>query len=352
MGAWYRTALAALAAVWLSGCEDESVITGDFILKNLHRSTESPAFVKASFRLVTNDEAQSPVPRLTAMNFRFLDDNEPVSTDESQPRVTNPRTAFTFKTLILFDVSGSVTARKDRFFQMVDSGRVLALRVAEQSDVAIAVFDGRDDIEIVHAFGNNAGITESFAQLGIGIGQDASTNLHGALTHALGRLDEERSRFRSMIASADDENLFGGALIAFTDGTHRAGVGGDIPSRDEVLTQVRDSDHAVFMIGVEGESDPSFIQEAGKDGFALASSTDGALLLGPAFDEIFTSFDAISNSYYQVVYCSPRRAGRSLFRLEINDETGRQGSLEFEYTAGDFSGGCLREIDVRYPEGG
>ena len=321
-----------------TGVESE----GDFNFENLMVRREDPALVLVSFRLSTKDN-DTPEPFLTLNDFELSEDRRPLSPAESQVRLVQRTRAFQRDTVIMLDFSFSVVTSTETFNQLLDSSRSLAQLISGESDVAVYYFDGRVMPVLIHGFGspNPAASIEMFRSHTV---VDGSTNLHGAVSIGLDILDERRRNFEN---SGLDEELYGGSLVVFTDGTHSAGFGDGYPNRNETLDDVSRSDHAIFAVGVEGEIDTEFLSTVGRDGFEIADAKGNLI---PAFNRIGEVFDRFANSYYTIAYCSPSRAGSHEFSIFVRERRELRGSATISFNADGFAAGCNRELlDERFP---
>src|SRR5438105_1411648 len=89
-------------------------------------SAQRPSNVAVYFTVDTADG--EPVAGLTADAFRILEDGQPVSQLESKQTILNPEVAATHYTLLLVDMSGSVTESGD-VPVIVEASRAFAERV-------------------------------------------------------------------------------------------------------------------------------------------------------------------------------------------------------------------------------
>lgn len=308
-----------LATVLLSGC--------GLAVELLEARTQPPAEVHLSLRVAQRDG--TPVPGLEPDDFTLFEDGESLSGFESQLAILNPEEAFQIDHFLLLDMSGSVVESGD-LPALIEAASAFALSVADTGDVAVAVFDGREDPQLIVDFTRDDGVlAQTFDALSDYEVVDTSTNLYGAVRAGLDLLD---SRSAGSV-------LFAGSLTLFTDGTHRAGTGGAYPTLAEVRRRVSQSDHAVFSIGLGGEIDEGVLTDLGKDGFAWADEIDS---LDTAFDDTAEGVAAVANSYYAILYCSPARTGEHRLRLEIEHE-GQVGHVEYSFDASSFEGGCTTD---------
>ncbi len=280
-------------------------------------SVQRPSNVAVYFTVETaNGE---PVAGLTADAFRIYEDNQPVSILESKQTILNAEVAATHYTLLLIDMSGSVTESGD-VPVIVEAARGFSERVQKFQKVAVYAFDGSPDIRQISGFGAGGGIDalSSFK------GRDPSTNLNGAVLEGIKVLHRQ-------MASSPTPLTFG-TLVVFTDGTDRAQR---VP-RDKLHEQLDKLDIDTMVVGVGAEIDGSELRAIGRHGAIL--SKDRAQIRA-SFDAAAARVEAFSKRYYLLGYCSPARAGEHVLRIETN-ANGASGSYEHKFDARAFGPNC------------
>src|SRR5690606_10876602 len=160
----------------------------------------------------TVDDADgNPVGGLTAESFRIHEDDSLVSVTESGQTILNPEVAAEHFTLLLVDMSGSVT-ESDAVPPITSAATHFTAAVQTQQQVAVYAFDGSEEIHEIQPFRRaQAGSSGGAGALGSFRTQDPSTNLNGAVVQAVAVLQEA-------IAQAETPLAFG-TLVVFTDGT-------------------------------------------------------------------------------------------------------------------------------------
>lgn len=318
-------ALISLAAA-ASGCGGACV--GDGLrIELLEEEVVKPALVSLFFSAGTCDGG--PAAGLKGSDFEIFEDDEPLSDFESQLVVGPAAQDLRVETLLLLDMSGSIT----------DSGALPDL-VAAATDyvnaasgvgkVAIYTFDGRPAIQRLAGFSSDVGELEAaLDELNTYEPVDASTNLYGAVVGGLDILDQQAE-------GGGSEDIYSGILTLFTDGAHRAGSGGAYPTLGEAERAVDKSLANVITIGLGSEIDVDVLMDLGKNGYVHAGKADD---LGRTFDEAADKLQDLADSYYTLSYCSPARAGNHTLRVEVADGD-REGHLTYRFDADDFSGGC------------
>ncbi len=317
-------ALVLVAAATLAGC-------AGLAPRLVDASVQKPSNVAVYFTVDTRDG--NPVPGLKAEEFHLYEDDKLVSPYESKQTILNPEVAAEHFTLLLVDLSASVT----------ESGQVNALqeavnrftgRVGQYQQLGVYGFDGRADIVPIRPFGpgqakvNLAGFKST----------DPSTNLNGAVMKAIAVLEKQLEHATTPLRF--------GTLVIFTDGTdhaHRA-------SREQALDELHAVDFEVFVIGVGAEIDEAELAAFSKTGSALSKDPTA---VGAQFDAIAERIEGFSKRFYLLSYCSPSRAGAHRLRVEPFLPDGRIGSLEYDFDATGFGPQCdpnkKPSFDVRRP---
>ena len=101
---------------------------GSLRLSHIDSSVQRPSNVAVYFTVDTTDG--DPVPGLTAESFRIYEDDQPVSVLESKQTILNPEVSASHYTLLLVDMSGSVTESGD-VPVIVDASRAFSERVVK-----------------------------------------------------------------------------------------------------------------------------------------------------------------------------------------------------------------------------
>ncbi|KAB2897024.1 MAG: VWA domain-containing protein [Kofleriaceae bacterium] len=291
-------------------------------LTTLDSSVQKPSNVAVYFTVDT--DAGEPVAGLTAEQFRIYEDGQLVSTFESKQTILNPEVAAEHFTLLLVDMSGSVSESGD-VPAIVDAARAFSDRVGKYQRVAVYAFDGRPDIQRVSDFtARGASVEAGAARLDSFRTKDLSTNLNGAVIKGLEVLDRR-------LARADAPLRFG-TLVIFTDGTDRAAR----VVRDDLMAAVDATEHEIYVIGVGAEIDSGELGNIGRAGVIL---TKDRAEIANAFEQAAARIEAMSQRYYLLGYCSPARAGVHEVTIEAVHD-GKSGSLSYEFDAAGFRPDC------------
>jgi hypothetical protein len=286
-------------------------------------SVRKPSNVAVYFTVDRSDG--TPVPGLVADNFHIMEDGQPVSLLESKQTILNREVAAVHYTLLLMDMSGSVTG-SGQVPQLQSAAQAFAARVEQFQRVGIYAFEGSPDLTPVVAFTASPGSAiGGIAQLAHFHSRDPSTNLHGAVVQGLRLLEHA-------LAGANQPLKFG-TLVVFTDGTDRASR----VSRDQMMQALADSPYDVFVIGVGGEIDPGELHAIGRSGTLLVADTAAAQ---QAFEQTAQRIEAFTKRYYLLSYCSPARAGEHDLAIEAELPDGKRGRLQDRFNATGFGPNC------------
>ncbi len=296
-------------------------------LTTIKATQQKPSNVAIYFKV--KDSQGVPIAGLTADRFRIYEDDQLVSQYESKQTILNPEVAAVHYTLLLVDMSGSVTGSgtADTLVQAVGA---FAERVDKQK-IAIYAFDGSPDLyPIVPFTDQGASAKAGAAQLGTFKPKDPSTNLNGGIVKGLDELD-------NALGKATQPLKFG-TLVVFTDGTDRANR---VPAA-EMEQHIREKPFDVFAIGLGAEIQGDQLARIGKSGTAMAADKTAVV---KAFDDIGAKVDAKTKSYYLLSYCSPARAGKHEVRIQAfikntSDGSERVGNLKSDFDATGFAPGC------------
>jgi hypothetical protein len=298
-------------------------------LTPIKSAQQRPSNVAVYFK-VQKDE-NNPVGGMTADQFRIYEDGVLVSQFESKQTILNPEVAASHYTLLLVDMSGSVSSDQTSVDTLVQAAGTFTERVEKSHKVGIYAFDGSPDLHPIVPFTTSTGSAkEGVKELSTFKPEDPSTNLNGAVVKGLEELDKALSH-------AEQPMRFG-TLVIFTDGTdHAARV-----SADEMRDKVKDSKYDVFAIGLGTEIKKGELEDIGRSGTAMAADKNAVV---KAFDDIGAKIEARTKSYYLLSYCSPARAGKHEVRIEavLKDAQGKNettGSLRTDFDATGFGPGC------------
>ncbi len=268
-------------------------------------------------------DGEEPVAGLAASNFEIYEDGKLVSTFESNQKILNPEMAAVSYTLLLLDMSGSVT-ESGGAEALVDAALEFSNRVGKQQKVGVYAFDGSEEIDPIVPFTETQGSVEGGIEtLRSYKPKDPSTNLHGAVRKGLETLKAGLDK--------DDKPLKFGTLVVFTDGTDRAAR----VSEQEMRESIRHEDYKhyeMFAVGVGGEIDQRTLDMIGKDG---SEKVDDTAKVGEAFDRIAARIEKHMKRFYLLSYCTPARKGEH--RVRIVAKTGGEQDENAEWGSGEVT---------------
>lgn len=265
-----------------------------------------------------------PVGGLTAEDFRIYEDDSLVSPTESQQTIVNPEVAAEHYTLLLVDMSGSIT-ESDQVPVLQAAATELVSQVEGSSQrVAVYAFDGEEEIHEIVGFTTEGGATAGVARLSGFRPRDPSTNLHGAVVAGLATLDEALSHSQVPLRF--------GTLVVFTDGTdHAARV-----TRHDMGHAIDESAYDVFAIGVGSEIDEGTLGDVGRNGYVLVEDSSA---ISEAFRQVGERIVQMTQRFYLLSYCSPARAGEHRVTVEAVTPQA-SGRLSYEFDASGFGPNC------------
>ena len=317
-----RICLAALALSGVTGCG------GGLTLTRIKSVENRPSNVAVYFKVQGSNG--DPVGGITAGQFRIFEDGALVSQFESKQTILNPEVAAAHYTLLLVDMSGSVSSDPAAVESLVAAAGSFTERVGASHKVAVYAFDGSPDLHPIVPFTNGATAKAGVSTLAHFKPGDPSTNLNGAVIKGLGELDRA-------VAQSEQAMRFG-TLVVFSDGTDRAAR---VP-KQVMRKAVEDSKYDVFAIGLGAEMQESELKDVGKSGTARADDKSSVV---KAFETIGARIEGVTRSYYLLSYCSPARAEKHEVRIEavVKEADGkgeRTGSLTSAFDAAGFVPGC------------
>lgn len=309
----------ALALCWaVAGCG------GGLKVTRINSEETKPNNVWVFFTVEQGDE---PVGGLEASDFKIYEDDQLVSAFESQQVIQNPEVAAVMYTLLLLDVSGSIT-ESGQIDALVDSAQMFTERVGKSQKVGVYAFDGSDKIHSVVPFTEAEGAVQGGLEgLRSYKPKDPSTNLHGAVVQGLKVLKESLDR--------EKKPLKFGTLVVFSDGADRAAR----VTREELQQELDKEDYEHYDMFAIGIGDPAELESArlsdiGRDG--TEEGTDRAKVK-ESFERIASKIEAHSKRFYLLSYCTPARRGQHVVRIEVDSNKVKGGgSLEYTFDAEGF----------------
>lgn len=320
---------ASLAASLVAG----SVGCGGLNVKKINAAEKKPNNVWVFF---TVQDGKEPVGGLAAEDFKIYEDGSLVSTLESKQTIQNPEVAAVMYTMLLVDMSGSVT-ESGQVGTLVDSAKSFAEKVGKSQKVGVYSFDGSAKIEKVVGFTDAAGsVDAALERMKSYKPKDPSTNLHGAVVEALRELRKELDK--------DSKPLKFGTLVVFSDGTDRAAR----VTRKEMIEEIDKPEYEnyeLLAIGVGAEIAKAKLDDIGRNGTELVQDQTK---VKEAFDKVAARIDAHMKRFYLLSYCTPARKGEHRVKIEaVRKNPEASGSLEYTFKADGF--GPPPECDPKAP---
>ncbi|MCZ7685449.1 MAG: VWA domain-containing protein [Sandaracinaceae bacterium] len=310
-----RTLTPILAATLALGC-------GGLRMAMVDSAYQRPSNVAVFFTV--DGPNGEPIPGLEADDFRIYEDGRIVSEAESQQTIVNPEVAAEHYTLVLVDMSGSVSESEQ--VPLIESAtQQLTAQLQEHQRVAIYAFDGSEEIHRITPFTQSAGAASAGAGRLSGFRpRDPSTNLHGAVVAAIAELDRELERATAPLRF--------GTVVVFTDGTDRAAR----VTMQEMGRAIDESPYDFFAIGVGDEIDEGVLGYIGREGYVTVDDQEA---IAAAFQRIGERILQMTQRFYLLSYCSPARAGTHTVTVEAVTESGR-GAISYEFDATGFAPSC------------
>lgn len=306
---------------------------GGLQLQLHNASVQKPSQVALYFSLETSDG--EPVGGLDAKAFKIYEDDQLISPFESKQTILNPEMSVVHYTLLLLDLSGSIT-ESGSMHALMSASSGFAEKITKMQKMAVYGFDGSPDLHRAVDFTSNSGsVTRGLAVVASRKSRDPSTNLNGAVVEAVKVLEKALSRSK--------QPLRFGTLIVFTDGTDRAHR---VPE-EEMHRILDEANINVFAIGLGAEISDDQLSRLGRQGFVKA---DEQANIGEAFEQVAARIEAAARKFYLLSYCSPSRAGTHRLRVEVSDK-GQSGGLEYEFNADGFGPKCDPNRKPNFPIG-
>ncbi len=311
----FRTLVIGGAALGAAACSHLEVTL-------LNSASEKPNNVWVFFTVEKGDE---PVAGLEAEDFEIYEDGELVSVFESKQTIQNPEVAAVMYTLLLLDVSGSITESGEAD-KLVDAAKQFTESVGQHQKVGVYAFDGDEKLHPVVPFTEAQGKAEGgIEKLRTYKPKDPSTNLHGGVILGIRELKKALDK--------DKKPLKFGTLVVFSDGSDRAAR----YSREEMngeLDKLEYANYEMFAIGVGGEIEKAKLDDIGRDGTELVAD-DAAVT--QAFEAIADRIERHMKRFYLLSYCTPARKGDHTVQIVANSTDPKgSGSLEYDFDASGF----------------
>ncbi len=337
----FKLGLLLMLPIILMSCRKEvpkPQVPSDYIITIQNEFVTQPAKVSVFFKVET--EKGDPVPGLVENNFiiyekgRNDEARKEISEFEAERRISDNDQIFAYSTILLLDLSGSVTSSslaelKEASKSFVDA--IMPPGASESYYMGIWWFDGEDVLHPLVPFTTDATVLKAGIDgVTTNISSDNSTDLYGAVIKGTQIATDELStnKQKGILAAS--------SVVVFTDGTDQAGRYAKSAALNSI--DATNADMSYFSIGLGSEIDEEVLRDIGINGFAYA---DDNTKLVEKFQEIAGLVSAEANSYYLFEYCSPKRDGSGTNELTIRAFKGQQAGEETTtFNATGFSGGC------------
>lgn len=311
-----RSILFCLLLILSTGC-------AGLTMTMVNSDQKKPNNVWVFFTVKDGDE---PVAGLTASDFKIYEDDGLVSPFESKQVIMNPEVAAVMYTLLLLDVSGSIT-ESGQIDRLVDAAKRFSDRVGKTQKVGVYAFDGDKKLHAVVPFTAAQGSVESgLERLRRYRPRDPSTNLHGAVVEGLRTLRRGLDR--------EKKPLKFGTLVVFSDGADRAAR----VSREEMVEEIKLPAYDNFELLAIGMGDAEELKKAklddiGRDGTEIETKDAKVVEI---FERVADRIERHTRRFYLLSYCTPARKGTHKVRIEVDVKDRGRGRLEYEFNADGF----------------
>ncbi len=296
--------------------------------------TTPPAKVSVFFKVQEKDG--TPVAGLLDSDFSIFekgrndDDARLISSDEGARQIAPRAQLFAYNTLLILDLSGSVTNNNLPQLKEASKQFVRAI-IPENNDQSIKIsvhwFDGENRLHKLTDFlGNRLALSTAIDAITPDISSDNSTDLFGAVIKGIDVVQEALYE--------NDDRITAASMVVFTDGTDQAAR----HTREQAYEGVEAAKERMtfYTIGLGSEIDEDVLSKIGVNSFEFASNTEKLI---ETFERIARRVSDDANSYYLFEYCSPKRNGVNNLTLEAI-KGNKKGSTNTTFNAGGFSGGC------------
>lgn len=281
---------------------------------HLHKiETGLPSYVNVMFSV--SDLLNNGITNLTANDFEVYEDGELVSAAESELQIQKgDEAAYKLKTVLLLDNS---TSLKDNIDQIRSAAETFVQNISANQEVAIYQFS--EETELLADFTNSIdSLISALKRYQVG---KPSTNLYSSIIKGAERWEDSYSM----------NQIIRGTMIIFTDGKETQGSA----TLADALSAVDKKN--VYTIGLGTEIQPDILSAIGTAGYY---SIDSADQLNQRFDLIRGQIINYANSFYKLVYKSPKRGNFNhtlTVRIKNNSYSGEQSYISGGFNSGGFA---------------
>lgn len=314
------TTLAALCAAWLvSAC-------GGVQLEHVHSSVQRPSNVAI---YVSVEDGGEPVTDLRAEDFSVREDGVLLEPNETRLTLLDRDAVALHHTVVLVDLSGAAQGTDPQRSAIRKGVQNLVAKLRPTQGVTVLGFDGSPRLHPLGEFSRAADAPRpELETIERFKARDESRNLNGAVIEGLRQLDSRLMRVKRPVRV--------GTLIVFSQGDDLAGR----VTEQALLDALAETSHQVYAVGIGGR-EARQLDAIGRQGVERSQDTNS---LPIAFEELAMRLKKGWSKYYLVQYCSPARTGIRKVRFEVRHEddegSASTGSLDFEFDATGFRGGC------------
>lgn len=317
---------AALPLLLLAGCGPG----GSLKVTKISSQTEKPS--NLTIFMDVQDKTGRPIPGLAEKNFRIYEDGKLVPESKGRRALLDPRILGVRYALLLIDMSGPIVDSEDMPELASAVGRFVD-RVGATQQVAVAAFDGSEEIAPFMGFGATVATAQVIESLRQFRPRNRSTNLNGAVFQGLHMLKEQLEASKAEKKAA--------ALVVFTD---RGDLSHSV-SPEVLKAAVRDSPAEVYLIGAGERINHEELTAIGRNGVSLSNDPKA---YKKGFDEAIRKLTSFTEGKYALAYCSPKRKGSHKLEVEVVASKDR-GRLQHKFSAQGFRSGCVPKSAEKAP---
>ena len=279
--------------VWHFTTKSRGTTEDGYVMVNYGLETEKPSYVKILFQVL--DLNGIGVDDLTTSDFELYEDGVEISSTESDMEIKKrDELSYTLNLVLMLDNS---TSLQDDFSEIKSGAIDLVNSLGDQFQMAVYKFS--EDPELVQDFtSDKSTLIAAINSLSI---EYPTTDLYGAVIEGADAMEEEVST----------EDIQQSAMILFTDGDDTQGE----HTYSEAINAI--SSKRVYTVGLGSDIQTEVLESIGNAGFFAIGDVSE---LSDAFLDIEDELEQYANSFYQLVYVSPKRGNNDHeLLLQIKD---------------------------------
>jgi hypothetical protein len=314
--------LATNACQLLGGLQVETV--------NVH--TEKPSNVAA---YVSVRKSGVPVEDLQIDQFKVAEDGQVLDSKQVGLQLLDRNLAAAHHVLVLVDLSGPID-QSGALSLLATQMAAFVERLRAKHSVSVWAFDGSDDLTALGKFQRSGASSkpqtitkQDLGRLTAFTQKDSSSNLNGAVMHALTELGKELGNTGKPISI--------GTLVIVARGPDLAGRTAEGAMADAIT----DSPYQVFAVTVGDEKDTRLPELLGPAGNSQVKYFEN---LEVGLSEVARQIESDYERYYLLSYCSPARAGERTLVVSVTTHDGDgdavTGDVDIPIDAKGFGSGC------------